>query len=161
LIEFLIRMDLQPNTSGKVTKHEVRYLTGDWFEDYVYHLIKNHYPLPDGAIALGLQIGAIEESENADNELDVVFVYNNKIYLIECKTSMSNGELNIMNDTMYKSAALQKQFGLLVSTYLFTLDQASDLKKGYDKRSNLLRVPVLTRETILSAEKLASIFRKD
>lgn len=107
-------------TKGKeiLTKHEIQYLTGGWFEEWTYFKIKKKYQLEDEQIALGVLVKAV-----ADNDLDVVFIINNELYVIECKTRFGR---DIQQATLYKSGALIDLFGIAAKSYLFTLENLRD-----------------------------------
>ncbi len=72
--------------------HEAaRFLRGGWFELYAYAVIdqlrdewrETAYPVQIGDLASGINI---EAPTGARNEIDVAFLCNNRLYLIECKT---------------------------------------------------------------------------
>ncbi|WP_020591718.1 Card1-like endonuclease domain-containing protein [Kiloniella laminariae] len=68
-----------------------RFLRGGWFELYAYAVIdqlrrdwaKSNYPVQIGDLASGVNI---EAPTGSRNEIDVAFLCNNRLYLIECKT---------------------------------------------------------------------------
>jgi len=137
------------------TKDLVDYLTGGWFEEYTYTLIKDYGKLDNNYIAINLNI----TKNGAQNELDVVFIYENAIYIIECKTSLKEGNEDFLNETLYKISALQKGFGLAVNSYLFTLDNKlrddnGCLKDHIQKRVNLLGVKIIDRTILKDGSKL-------
>ena len=87
---------------------EVRYLTGDWFEEYIGLHIKEQLKLDENSLQIGVVLNK-EQSQvklnsvsqligndelikggKPDNEIDVMFTYKNKFYTIECKTSIIN-----------------------------------------------------------------------
>jgi hypothetical protein len=73
-------------------KRTYYYLLGQWLEEYVYSTIKNLFGLD--ARFMGNSV-AIHRQQVA-NELDVVLIYNNTIYVIECKTGLN---ILIFNET--------------------------------------------------------------
>lgn len=101
-----------------------RYYGGEWFEEYVYSRIKRENNLPEEAICKGARIFRESSTEN-DNEIDVMFVKDNKLYIFECKVTMI-GNPNVKKSAtiegyLYKLAAIAKDFGLRVNSYLLTL----------------------------------------
>ncbi|MCZ4279557.1 DUF1887 family CARF protein [Kiloniella laminariae] len=68
-----------------------RFLRGGWFEFYAYAVIdqlrqdwaRDNYPVQIGDLASGVNI---EAPTGSRNEIDVAFLCNNRLYLIECKT---------------------------------------------------------------------------
>lgn len=105
-----------PKTTGKIDKYDIRYITGGWFEEYVYYIIQELISPND------IQIGVlIEESLSTNmNDLDVVFTLGNKLFVIECKTGV--GGRSLFSQIVYKASALKETlFGLSGKSYIFSL----------------------------------------
>src|SRR5690625_1408522 len=68
-------------------KKDKPYLTGAWFEEWVYYTIKEALQLSNNQIAYNLKLKSRFSNRNtdSDNEIDVAFIYENNLYLIECK----------------------------------------------------------------------------
>lgn len=119
----------------EITKDEFRYITGGWFEEFVFQKIKEVQHLEEGKnIALNV---SIESLSDAKNELDVVYVDSkNTLHIIECKSFIdqkSQGEL--LNNTIYKVQALKSKFGLTVKSHLYTMsviDKENVLNRAND-----------------------------
>lgn len=147
LAELLARYQIVPKTPDRLDKYEVQYLTGEWFEEYIYTLLKTHLHLPDTAIGRSVKIQ--RRQNKAQNEFDILFTYENALYVIECKTSIFDpqSERNLFNDTLYKLAALRRDFGLLVKAYLFTLSETGAGKdqicSEHMERSQLFNIQVI------------------
>ena len=110
---------------GELSKREVEYLTGGWFEEYVYYLIKKRVKPQD--IALGVRIW--RKNVKHDNELDVVFTKGNKLFVIECKTGV---QTKLFNEVVYKLCAISEALlGVSCCSYIFSLrpDDTDILKK--------------------------------
>ena len=103
---------------NELTDEEVKYLTGGWFEEYVYNEIKEQIKPDD--ILIGVDINQTKETNN--NDLDVVFTKGNKLFVIECKTGIhkiefkggnSNksivlkGEEAMFKEIAYKAASIK------------------------------------------------------
>lgn len=123
-----------------------RYLGGEWFEEYVYLRIKRDFKLRDEDIAKSVKICRLSSTSN-DNELDVVFVRDNALYVIECKVSMTGyGKESkaVVDEYLYKLAAISKDFGLRVNSYIFTLHQmwrfAKATQENMSKRMRILGI---------------------
>lgn len=164
--DFLETIEYYPAKEGTLSKLETKYLTGEWFEEYIGAKIKCDLELTDNQILVGTQIrkdvplrqelnsvptllGLEEKEEGLGNEMDVMFVKDNRFYVIECKTSiiatiskprrnkdekeqqlMDNTikeEKNILGETIYKSDALRTKFGLFAKSYIFTLSNLKQL----------------------------------
>ena len=123
-----------------------RYLGGEWFEEYVYLRIKRDFNLRDEDIAKSVKICRLSSTSN-DNELDVVFVRDNALYVIECKVSMTGygkEPKSVVDEYLYKLAAISKDFGLRVNSYIFTLHQmgrfAPATRENMSKRMRILGI---------------------
>lgn len=123
-----------------------RYLGGEWFEEYTYLRIKRDFELRDEDIAKSVKICRLSSTSN-DNELDVVFVKDNALYVIECKVSMTGygkDPKSVVDEYLYKLAAISKDFGLRVNSYIFTLHQmwrfAKATQENMSKRMRILGI---------------------
>lgn len=120
LSAFLTKVNL-PIHNNELYKYDIQYITGGWFEEYVYFLIKNRINPDD--IQIGIEI---QKSESTNiNDLDVVFTKGNKLYVIECKTGV--GTEGLFNQIVYKASALkEKLLGLSAKSYIFSLNPPID-----------------------------------
>lgn len=109
---FLDKIGFIPQTEDTLTKYESRYLTGGWFEEYVFFLIKQELDVTD--ILFGVKLN------ETHNDLDVVFTINNRLFVVECKTGIDKGSM--LNQIAYKSSALNDYLrGLSSKSYIFAL----------------------------------------
>lgn len=113
--------------------NEIEYLTGGWFEEYIYNQIQLRIAPQD--MALGIEI--MKTDGHNQNDLDVVFTYGNKLFVIECKTGIS-GE-SIFNQTVHKATALKETLlGLNGNTFIYSLSSDNkDQFKTTAKNMNL------------------------
>ena len=127
LSKFLKYIKFEPSEQGFLQHGELDYLTGGWFEEYIYQLIKKNIDPDD--IAMGVRIDGCTEIRH-DNELDVCFIKNNQLFVIECKSGISSESM--FNEIVYKVSALKEVLlGLDCQSYIFSLkkDPTGDLKK--------------------------------
>jgi Domain of unknown function (DUF1887) len=145
LRSFLQKITFISLHDNDLSSKEVKYITGGWFEEWTYFKIKEALDLENTQIAIGL-----ESRNTADNDLDVVFIWKNDIYIIECKTLLGK---DLQQSTLYKSGALVDKFGRAAKSYLFTL---SDLRKegklldAVELRARQQNVIVLDRTDLLT-----------
>lgn len=141
----------------KLTKRDSKYLTGEWFEEWTYYKIKKFFNLDDKSISLSVK--RKDTQDNPHNEFDVMFLINNELKIIECKTSLKEIKQNkekeyaLFEETLYKSASLLKEFGLTAKTCLFTLSRKPDNEeklKDMKKKSNFFNIKTLFKEDLLS-----------
>lgn len=142
-----------------INKNLAKYISGEWFEEFVYNLIRKYENISDEFIGLGYKI----KKQKADNELDVLFTFNNNIYIIECKTAMEKSkDKDVLEETIYKSNTLKKELGLTVKTIIMTLDtnlrdDKGDIKEKYSKRANLFEIKIYDRENFKTIDKIKNM----
>ena len=127
LSKFLKNINFEPVEKGILQHGELDFLTGGWFEEYVYYLIKRNIEPDD--IAIGVRIDGCKEIKH-DNELDVSFTKNNQLFVIECKSGISSESM--FNEIVYKVSALKEVLlGIACHSYIFSLkkDPTNELKK--------------------------------
>lgn len=125
-----------------------RYYGGEWFEQFSYYKLKDTFKLRNEDIALSLKIFRKENDPANDNELDVAFMYENLLHVVECKVTMfgapGRSPRDVVEEYLYKLAAVSKDFGLQVSSYLFTLHQMQKFspneRQGFSKRCHILGI---------------------
>ncbi|MBF0103342.1 MAG: DUF1887 family protein [Desulfobacterales bacterium] len=160
LQQFLDEIHFKSNKPDILNRDEIQYLTGSWFEEYIYNRIKDCLGLNTDHIALNINI----QRRKVKNELDVVFTIGNELHVVECKTSIFNSENdhNITNESIYKLAALKKDFGLTVKSYIFTLSPRGEEKQFVRQtdinRSQLFNIQIIDRQMIQN--ELQSILLK-
>lgn len=124
IMKFLEMISVQPS-QGRLSHEQLEWITGGWFEEYVYYNVKQVINPDD--IAIGVQIG--RKGVKRNNELDVVFIKNNRLFVIECKTGVETERL--FNEVVYKACALREALlGVSCHSYIASLkqDHADDLK---------------------------------
>lgn len=148
---FLGKIRVYEGRRTPLTRDDIRYITGGWFEEYIYYRIKQELKLKDNGIWLNLKV-----KTPALNEFDVVFINKNILYIVECKTSAKAGDRNITAEVQYKSSALKRLFGLSVKSYFVTLgnlrDQKGNINKEHSDRSEAMGVTILDRKNVLDGK---------
>ncbi len=113
----------------------IDYFSGGWFEEYVYDRIESlvgEY-VDDIKINVNLHTKSenIEDESEVRNELDVVFISNNNLHIVECKSGNLSGQ--DWTNTFYKVALLNRNFGLSARSYIVSL---ADNVFEFDKKEN-------------------------
>jgi len=165
LNSFLNEIEYSPLIDNKLNKYEVKYLTGEWFEEYIAERLREELNLKDDELEVGLIIN--KKNKNGvliANEMDVLFVYKNTLYTIECKTSIyynvtnQNGvveKINILKDTIFKSDSLKQGFGLFVNTSIFVLDEIN--ANINTERAELSNINIIDKSKLLSGAKIKKL----
>ena len=153
---FIEKFDFHTEENDFLNGEEIKYLTGGWFEEYTYNLINEKLQLNKNELGLDIQIS----HEDTPNQFDVMFVYENTLYVVECKTSLSK---DMLIRTLYKLSALKKNYGLSVKSYVFTLDKklrslSGDIKEDYANRASLLGIRLIDGMMLTDEKKLNEIF---
>lgn len=121
IVDFLKRIDFQPKTTGFLSREEIDYITGGWFEEFVGYWVLNAVRPDD--LAVGVHIS--RRIADHDNELDVVFTKANRLFVIECKSGIST--TSMFNEIVYKSCALNRALlGVNCHSFLFSLKRDED-----------------------------------
>lgn len=147
---------------------------GAEFEAYITNRIKSENGIKNGHIYRGVKIFRENEKVN-DNEIDVMWTFNNQLFVGECKLSLnkaramdwSDGEgrpianpVEYLDEIMYKLAAISKDFGLRVNPYIFTRHRFSppvftpQRMKAIEKRMKILGIKGLLGKEEISQNKL-------
>ena len=135
------------------------YYAGGWFEEYIYNEIKQNYSLSDKDILLNVNLFHKEIKEHHDNEFDVVFTKDNKLYVIEAKAFRGKKvTMRKIEPFLYKLAALNKNIGLSTLPYLIlTADiQASDkqFRESLPDKLQILNIKAIIDQNLLIDQQL-------
>lgn len=135
-----------------------KYYAGEWFEQFTYFKLKEVLNLRKEDIALSLRIFRKTSDPNNDNELDVAFMSDNMLHVVECKVSMYGGPgrspRDVVEEYLYKLAAISKDFGLQVRSYLFTLHKMRSFspqeRQSFSKRCRILGLAGIVSDGMLA-----------
>ncbi len=125
-----------------IEEKKKKYLCGEWFEEYCFNRLKREQNIPDNAIIKGARIYRNSPDEQ-NNEVDVMFVKDNNLYFFECKVIKKEWDALSVNSFIYKLAAITKNYGLRVNSYLLTLSDMNheSIKfKQLKEKTNLLGI---------------------
>lgn len=120
------------------------FCNGIWLEEHVHHALdqlKRHGEITDyeGAVNIIYADRVVSNAEaKPDNELDALFVKNNILYLVECKTcKMDNDEK--ARDIVYKLDSLHNKIGgVFAHGILISLEKLSENEKKHAQKNNLI-----------------------
>lgn len=132
-----------------------KYLSGEWFEQFSYYKLKEVFGLNESEIALSLKIYRGRNQPANDNELDIAYMYENQLHVVECKVSMvgyGKDVKDVIEEYLYKLAAISKDFGLQVKSYLFTLHKMRKIppekRHNFSKRCRILGIEGIVSENM-------------
>ena len=127
---------------GNLDKHRVEFLAGKWLEVFVWGML-NHFIDKDLIWDLnqGVRVGKAFPGE--DNDLDVTFMMNQSLCIVECKTGGQEHD-PAGKDVLYKIEAIKSGLrAIRVKTYLATTsDNVIDPQKGGIKEPLLRRADI-------------------
>lgn len=126
---------------------------GLWFEEFLCYKIKQTLHLPDAAVKQGIKLFHKQPERNfsdnlTDNEVDLVFVVNNNIFIVEAKVSIGKVKINTsaLTHYLYKLAAINKRFGLRATALFVTFANLSrlsdDAQRNLENRCKVLNLPL-------------------
>lgn len=142
------KLPIQQEKENCLSKKEIQYITGGWLEEYMYYFIRKNLEPTDLKISL-----TIEHAHSTDsNELDVVFTLGNKLYIVECKTSLwGNSQHAAMREIVYKAAALKDSLGNLgANSYIAAL--VNDIDGELDSAAKCMRINLLDNSFFYDTE---------
>lgn len=123
--EFLDKIGM-PAKNDKLSRDQISWITGGWFEEFIYHKVQQAVSPDD--IKLGVHI--CRKGAPRDNELDVLFMKNNRFFVIECKTGVETERM--FNEIVYKVCALREAL-LGISCYSYLASLKKDNNDHLDK----------------------------
>ena len=151
LSKFLDYIGFEPERKGSLQNYEIEYLTGGWFEEYVYSLIKDILQPEDIAMGVHISNGVIKHN----NELDVCFIKANKLFVIECKTGVTSEGL--FNEIVYKVCALKEVLLGTSNSYIFSLKK--DIKGNWKKTARYMGITFCDWLDLTKPEKMNFILK--
>ena len=152
LSKFLEFIGFVPKMKNSLQREEIEYLTGGWFEEYVYYLIKATVNPQD--IAMGVHISSNGLKHN--NELDVCFMKANKLYVIECKTGVNSESL--FNEIVYKVCALKEVLLGISNSYIFSLKK--DYKGNWRKTANYMDISFCDYNCLTKPQNIKKVINR-
>jgi len=161
-----------PNNKGiidnpSLSAEEKKYLTGGWFEWYAYDLIKQEFNLHDKFIACGVHLKRDISDRNSSigevvlNEMDVMFVKSNILYLIECKVVQDIS--SILHGPVDRLTAISTYLSTGTKKYIFVLSKFTDSNQAEIYRSKMLQYGIhdlVTWSKLKDEQNLRDFIRK-
>ena len=152
-----------PTDNKKLSPEEIQFLISGWWEAFVYFKLKSDLDLNDDAIAINCHI----IRGQAENELDVILVRNNKLFIAECKTGFGASDFkDRFNNAIYKMAAIRNNMGLRIPGFLFILDskvresENGTINSLYAKRAQTMDTTIVDKKILGNTEDWFSILKK-
>lgn len=158
---------------NKLNKYDFRYFAGDWLEEWAYFKVKEEFGLDESEISTGSYI----TKEQTPNEMDLMFLLDHQLYVIECKTAVkenkeqADGSLKlttILGETIYKSDALRSKLGLFANSSILTLSELLDEKMNptqsfitHFDRAQLSNIKLISRRTLLPEVSFKQILKQN
>jgi len=152
--------NLKINIKGEIAKHEYEFLKGGWLERFcfneLYELKKRKF---FNDIAINVNVENKEKGKEAKNEFDILFTYNNNLYMVECK-SLNQGH-DPKTEILYKISALQEELGrlttksFLASTAENIMDKNNpdEIKKSLLERAGFLNCVIIKPSELINIKE--------
>ncbi|MDR3245032.1 MAG: DUF1887 family protein [Prevotellaceae bacterium] len=150
------------NAQNHTVESDKVYYSGGWFEEYCYLKIKQEKGLNNDCIYQSIKLFRNNSGLTNDNEIDVMYVSENKLYVCECKVSLKGRPMvkdyELLEQYMYKLAAISKDFGLIVNPYILTLHRFEKIsparKQAIEKRMKILGIKDILNSNTFKQVKL-------
>lgn len=141
-------INLPAHIDGKLTVKEKEYLTGGWFEEYMFVFLRDKFKIEENHIAINVMFKNKYKDTNP-NELDVVFTLNNTIYVFECKsgayTKQDFEKFVYKFDSVRQDLGLSNQANLVVYDGIRDINDKTKIVLGYQKRATAQKVNLFDR----------------
>ena len=136
--------------SGRLTfpNEDARFfVNGGWLEQYVQHLLIGMRGRRRSIQEIGRSVEVLwrVHGEEVKNEIDVAFLANNRLYIVECKTKHFN-ERSLASDTIYKLDTLQEMLGGIQCFALFV--SYHSIARSHERRATALSIEVCDGEEL-------------
>jgi hypothetical protein len=130
---------------GRIEKDEAEFLTGGWLEVFFWDVLRRHADtLGIWDVQLGLSIS--QKTGPTTNELDVAFMNNYGLQMLECKSGSQSHDPN--TDILYKVEAIKRQFGAIRVRSFLATTSANVTKDGVKNRAALYHCDIITAAEI-------------
>ena len=107
---------------------------GGWFEEFLYEAIMKEFHLNEEQIGFNIKIknNLNLNQSNVDQEIDILFIYNNTLHAIECKVYLGkNIKIDKISTPMFKLTAITNNLGLSMKKYVCILgDYTTDINSN-------------------------------
>lgn len=104
---------------NELPKNDQNYLTGGWFEKYVYDVLdKNREEWDISDLAINVKY----DGRETNNEVDIAFVRHNRLFIVECKAKESKDK-----NISYKFKDIRNELGIACRGWFVSLQ---DFKEG-------------------------------
>jgi len=119
------------SAKNDVAHPEHRFFSGEWFEIYLYNWIKQSLLLNEAQILHGVKLKhhSSELKSESDHEVDVMFIYRNKLYIIECKVYDTMAKSGILYSALQKFAIINRTLGLHARAFVCVLASTEMVSK--------------------------------
>jgi len=127
----------------KMSAEDRAYYNGGWFEEYIYAKLKEKFKLNDTQIAYNVKL----KLKDTENEYDAVFVYQDSIYIVECKAYNNKAVNTKIERDLYKLGAIDDYFGINANSILITT--ANIRGKALFERAISLKVQLFHKKDLI------------
>lgn len=109
------------------SKEDRKFYSGEWFEIWMTNIIKQDLNISDKHISMSLKLNKIAQPSHSYNEFDVMFVKDNRLFIIECKYFNTGKFLKKkVNQDLYKLGTLRNNMGLYANARFATPNELKD-----------------------------------
>jgi hypothetical protein len=126
------------HTDVDLTIEERMYLTGRWLEEWVYYFLIRRIGIPENQIGIGIELRhrSTKKIGTGNQEIDVAFLYRNKLYLIECK-AIRQAKISEYSQYLYKISSFSRNLGLSAHPILLMPVKIQKTGSDHSRRLNI------------------------
>jgi len=152
--------DILKFTEGYEDEYKNKY-TGHWFEEFIYHKIKDDLLLDENSIKINVKISYYTNFDDSsiDNEFDIFFIHNFKLNILECKVSLGKNKSSNLLQSINKLGAVKRNFGINCNTYIITLSEIENID-DVNRKANIAGInQIIDRRFFLQNKSFKDIFK--
>lgn len=139
-------------------KADKMYYLGGWFEEWLFSYLRDTLKLSESQISYNLKLKNRHSVSSAgnNNEIDVAFVYSNRLFLWECKVYYSSQIYGKkIGEAIYKISSVSQSLGLQATSLVAILSPFGNSSMRKDFINDITKIMRIKK--VFSLEDMANI----
>ncbi|MDP5172417.1 MAG: DUF1887 family CARF protein [Bacteroidia bacterium] len=145
-----------------LSPEERSFYSGKWLEVWLAAQVRDLLGIPASEIIWDARVNKSGAAISMANEYDVLFVYNNRLYLGECKhfTSKNDKKLSSISKELFKMGGANNLTGLNAKPFFAIVGSLLAMPEEVDEQCRMLRLrPPAFLDTLKDPIRLQQFFR--
>lgn len=158
-------LESRANPAGltqSLSPEERSFYSGKWLEVWLAGQVRDLLGVPASEIIWDAQVNKSGAAINMANEYDILFVYNNRLYLGECKyfTGEADKKMKSISRDLFKMGGANNLTGLNARPFLAIIGRLSSSPEVIAEQCRMIRLrPPAFLETLMVPDKLTRFLK--